>query len=251
MIRGVLFDFDGTLIDTWRLYLESFRRALHPHFQRSLTDEEILRYRPIAERRLLHDVVETKRFTDCFETFLSHYRSLHETHCDGLYDGIRPMLQELKKDGVQLGVVTGKSRDAWEATAFHTQLDHFDVVITDDDVTDPKPHPEGLFAALRATDLDSSEVLYLGDSLLDCRAAHAAMIRFGAVLWSKSLEELPAFRSGIADLGEAVFLSKPSAVLDVVRTLNEHGIDRSDVPSFPHFLRLSCLLWKFVRHSLS
>ena len=44
----VLFDFDGTLIDTWRLYLESFRRSLSPHFNRLLSDAEILEYQPSA-----------------------------------------------------------------------------------------------------------------------------------------------------------------------------------------------------------
>ena len=51
-----MLDFDGTLIDTWRLYLESFRRSLQPHFQRLLSDPEILAYQPVAERRLSGEV---------------------------------------------------------------------------------------------------------------------------------------------------------------------------------------------------
>jgi beta-phosphoglucomutase-like phosphatase (HAD superfamily) len=72
LIHGVLFDFDGTLIDTWRLYLESFRRSLEPHFQRLLTDPEILHYHPIAEQRLLRDIVHHERFTEYFESCIYH-----------------------------------------------------------------------------------------------------------------------------------------------------------------------------------
>lgn len=220
MIRGVLFDFDGTLIDTWRLYLESFRRSLTPHFERSLTDQEILQYQPIAERRFLGDIVKPERFSDYFSTFLSHYRSLHDTHCDGVYDGIRPMLHDVREEGLKVGVVTGKSRHAWETTSFHAQLDPFDIVITDDDVAEPKPHPEGLLAALHAMGLHASEALYCGDSLHDCRAAQAAKIRFCAVLWSKSEKEKQSFQKAVGEVGEAVFCSEPSTVLAVVRTLN-------------------------------
>lgn len=222
MIHGVLFDFDGTLIDTWRLYLESFRRSLEPHFQRLLTDTEILHYHPIAERRLLRDIVHHERFTEYFESFLSHYRVLHKTHCDGLYDGVGHLLSELTRRGYRLGIVTGKSRRAWEMTALHAQLDSFDVVITDDDVTHPKPHADGLHAALRAMRLEPSQTFYIGDSLYDCRAAHAAKIRFGAALWSKSRQELPAFREAVAALGDAVFCSKPRDVLDTILGLNDH-----------------------------
>lgn len=63
----MLFDFDGTLIDTWRLYLESFRRSLEPHFKRLLTDPEILEYQRIAERRLLQQIVEQAHVNDYFD----------------------------------------------------------------------------------------------------------------------------------------------------------------------------------------
>jgi HAD superfamily hydrolase (TIGR01549 family) len=214
LIRAVLFDFDGTLIDTWRLYLESFRRSLEPHFQRLLTDLEILAYRPIAERRLLQGLVETGRFEEYFQSFLSHYRSLHDTHCDGLYPGTRKMLNGLRDHGYKIGIVTGKSRDAWNLTWNHSHLEPFDVVLTDDDVQQPKPHPHGLLAALRAMEVEPAQALYIGDSLLDCQAAHAAKIRFGAALWSKSPEEMDTFRNAVDALGDAHCFSTPHAVVD-------------------------------------
>ena len=218
----MLFDFDGTLIDTWRLYLESFRRSLEPHFKRLLTDPEILEYQPIAERRLLREIVEQAHFSDYFASFLSHYRSLHETPCDGLYPGTVELLNGLRAEGYVLGVVTGKSREAWTMTFGHSKLAPFDAVVTDDDVTHPKPHPEGLLAALKIMDVEPSHANYIGDSVFDCRAAHAAKIRFGAALWSKSMQEVDTFRKAIGMLGDAQYFSSPSSVFEGLKAWIDH-----------------------------
>ena len=218
----MLFDFDGTLIDTWRLYLESFRRSLEPHFKRLLTDPEILEYQPIAERRLLREIVEQAHFSDYFACFLSHYRSLHETHCDGLYLGTVELLNGLRAEGYVLGVVTGKSREAWTMTFGHSKLAPFDAVVTDDDVTHPKPHPEGLIAGLHTMDVEPSHAIYIGDSIFDCQAAHAAKIRFGAALWSKSTHEVDTFRKAIGMLGDAQYFSSPYFVFEGLKAWIDH-----------------------------
>jgi HAD superfamily hydrolase (TIGR01509 family) len=213
MTRCVLFDFDGTLIDTWRLYLESFRRALEPHFNRLLSDGEILDLHPTAERRLLRRVVEDIRLADYFESFLSHYRAVHDAFLDGLYPGVPAMLADLQADGYVLGVVTGKSRAAWNTTFSKSGLQAFDVVVTDDDVMHPKPDPEGLMTALKAVNVRPSEAFYIGDSLLDCEAACAARISFGAALWSKQTFEQDAFVAAVERLGIREVFKDPSAVV--------------------------------------
>ncbi len=97
MNQGVLFDFDGTLNDTWLLYLESFRRSLEPHFNRLLSDAEIVEYQPSAERRLLPRLVEEAHFNRYFESFLARYGSLDETHNDGPCPGVHEMLADWRR----------------------------------------------------------------------------------------------------------------------------------------------------------
>ncbi len=133
------------------------------------------------------------------------------------------MLNGLRAEGYALGIVTGKSRDAWNTTFEHSKLEHFDVVITDDDVAHPKPHPEGLVAALRVMDVEPSHAIYIGDSLLDCQAAHAAKIRFGAALWSKSAEEVITFREAIGAVCDAYYFSNPPTVLEGLTRWDERG----------------------------
>lgn len=214
MKRCALFDFDGTLIDTWRLYLESFRRTLKPYFNRLLSDTEILDLYPTAERRLLRRIVDEERFSGYFESFLVHYHSLHETLNDGLYPGVQEMLNRLRERGYLLGIVTGKSRDAWAMTFAGSGLEKLDVVITDDDVMHPKPNPEGLMAALEALNVAPSQALYVGDSLLDGEAAKAAQVPFGAALCSKAGHEQKPFTAAAQTLGARACFFHPAQIVE-------------------------------------
>lgn len=222
MSRSILFDFDGTLNDTWRLYLESFRRALEPHYG-VLSDDQIIEYGPSAERRFLQRMIAEHHYPECYDSFMSHYCALHDAMNDGLYAGVSEMLAELRRTGHRVGIVTGKSRKAWETTYAKSGLEPFDVVITDDDVAHPKPDPEGLLKALEMLNGRSAEALYVGDSLLDYRAARTARIAFGAALWSKQPDERAAFAAAVGEQGGAALFAQPSDVVPhVLHVLPHH-----------------------------
>jgi phosphoglycolate phosphatase/pyrophosphatase PpaX len=96
------------------------------------------------------------------------------------------MLAALRSAGIPLGVVTSKGRRAWEVTTVRIDLGDFAVVVTEDDVREPKPHPEGLLAAAAALGLPPAEVAYVGDSTGDLQAGRAAGMPVGAALWPKT-----------------------------------------------------------------
>jgi pyrophosphatase PpaX len=186
---AILFDVDGTLIDTYRLYLESYRRALHPYLGYLPSVEEFIARRPASERHLLAGWIGEESAAACRAEMSRHYEELHAALCEGMYDGVREMLSALRAAGVPVGVVTGKGRHAWEVTANAVDLGDFDIVITDDDVTEPKPHPGGLVAAATAMAVDRARTLYIGDSMVDMEAAGLAGMRIGAALWPKTAPE--------------------------------------------------------------
>ena len=184
--RAILFDLDGTLIDTFWLYAESFRRALAPYLGHTPTDEEMIARGPGSERSFFTRWLGEEQGLRCHADFTRHYEELHRALHEGIYDGVREMLAALRTAGYPLGLVTGKGRHAWQVTEREMDLGDFAVVVTDDDVTAPKPDPEGLIAAARALGFPPGDVVYVGDSAIDVQAGRAAGMRTAAVLWPKT-----------------------------------------------------------------
>ena len=210
-MRALLFDVDGTLVDTYRLYLESYRRALAPHLGYAPADEEIVARSPSSENRFLADWVGAERAAECRAAVRRHYEELHGALCEGLYEGVREMLDHLRSAGIPLGVVTGKGRRAWEVTERALGLGEFAAVVTDDDVEEPKPHPGGLLAAAARLGAAPAETVYVGDSLSDLEAGRRAGMRVGAALWPKSAPgEREAFLGRIRPLAPDWTFERPS-----------------------------------------
>lgn len=211
--RAILFDLDGTLIDTWQLYAESFRRALAPYLGHTPTDEEMIARGPGSERSFLLGWLGTDDGERSHADFGRHYEALHGALHEGIYDGVPEMLAALRAAGYPLGVVTGKGRHAWQVTDREMGLGDFTVVVTDDDVAAPKPDPQGLLAAAEALGLPPGDIVYVGDSLSDLEAARAAGMRTAAVLWPKTAEgEAERFVKKVEPLEPGWVFARPADV---------------------------------------
>ncbi len=220
MIRGVLFDLDGTLIDTWDLYVEAYIRSLEPFVGHRLTLEGLVRLRPNSELRLLRRATPGTDVRATHDEFLRQYRSLHRTHFGGVYPGVLDLLGALRAKGLRIGIVTGKSRGAWEITAAEANLGPFDVVVNDEDVAEAKPDPAGLVLALDQLEIGAGQAIYVGDSVTDAKAARAAAVRFAAALWPKAQAELPEFLGQVRVVGAWAELSEPGSLIAI---LEEHS----------------------------
>lgn len=214
-ITAILWDLDGTLISTKRLYLEAYRRALAPYVGRVLTDEEILGDRSRSEIRYLKSKA-LEQYDACLRDFQQHYAALHETHFGGVYPDVVDVLEKLRGRGFRMGIVTGKSRSSYEVGLATANLGQFDVLVMDDDVDEPKPHPEGILAALNALQIDASEAIYIGDSITDIEAAHAAGTTAAAALWSRSESERGRFVERMKASRGTHLLHVPADVFDVL-----------------------------------
>ncbi len=213
---GVLWDLDGTLISTKKLYLECYRRALAPYVGRTLSDDELLALDPRSETRLLREQAPDA-LEACLRDFAQHYAELHGELFGGIYPGVIETLQELRARSVKMGIVTGKSRSAFEITVARIELGPFDVVILDDDVNEPKPHPQGLQAAIARVRLNPQRVIYVGDSASDVRAALAAGAQPGVALWSRRPEKRVEFAQRMLAEGDVLLLESPADVLPLAR----------------------------------
>lgn len=213
MISGILFDLDGTLIDTWELYREAYRYVVQPYVRKTLTSEDIRGSKPTPEREFIKRCVPEKEREQAFRRFLTHYSNFHDSFFGGTYEGVEDMLDQLRNSGYPLGIVTGKSRAAWKITNQKCDLGNFDVMITDDDVDQYKPNIECLQTAINQMKLENTEILYVGDHLRDFEMAQKAGTPFAAVLWSKSPEEQSEFRDELKDDEVMWFFEHPEELL--------------------------------------
>ena len=115
------------------------------------------------------------------------YREYHTAYHDQMvqpYPGIHEAVSQLRRLPVKLAIVTSKGRQATERGLRRCALDgYFDVVITVDDVTEYKPHPAPVIAALDRLSSPASEAVLVGDSPHDVQSGRSAGVRTAAALW--------------------------------------------------------------------
>ncbi|MGF9710432.1 pyrophosphatase PpaX [Paenibacillus naphthalenovorans] len=184
MIRTILFDLDGTIIDTNELIIQSFLHAFEGVGPEPLTRERIV---PNMGRPLIEQMVYFSG-REQVEDLVAKYREFNISRHDELvkeFPYVRETLARLHAAGVKLGVVTSKIRRTTEMGLRLTGMfDLFGTIVTVDDVTKPKPDPEGIRKALRDLEADASAAIMVGDSHYDIEAAHQADIRSVGVSWS-------------------------------------------------------------------
>jgi pyrophosphatase PpaX len=178
----VVFDLDGTLIDTIPLILESHRHATRTVLGRELPDDLLLSGigRPLLAQM---QVFDPERYQELFDA----YRTWNHANTERLlrrFDGIDDVLLRLERAGLRLGIVTSKSRDAVDlAFRIIPAAVTFEAVVTIEDTSRHKPEPEPILLALERLGGDPDDAVYVGDAPYDVQAARAAGCAAVAVTW--------------------------------------------------------------------
>jgi pyrophosphatase PpaX len=178
----VLFDLDGTVIDSGAIILASMRHAAKEVLGEEPPDELLMAAvgGPGLEAQM--QALAPDRVDELVTVYRAHNEPLHEQLmcCAGIDD----LLVRLKDEGRRLGIVTAKRR-ATVALAFDVlPLEHlFETVVGGDETKGHKPDPEPLLLAAERMGADPKECAYVGDSPFDIRAAKAARMFAVAVTW--------------------------------------------------------------------
>ncbi|MGC8515553.1 MAG: HAD family hydrolase [Thermoplasmata archaeon] len=210
MIRAVLFDMDGTLLDSEGLSSEATDFGVHAMTGRHLTEEEnrSLTGRPV--KKVLEEWFPDKSHS-IYEAGIGYYRSrLGEI---SPYPGIKKLLDDLKSK-YQMGIVTSTHREqAIEILSKVGLLEYFRFIIGQDDTMMNKPDPEPVLLAMNRLGVSREDCIFVGDQPYDIIAAHEAGIIAAAATWG----------SGKKDVLELYhpdyFLGRPDELLDLLRTL--------------------------------
>jgi len=182
-LKYLIFDVDGTLVDTIGLILQTFHQTLRILKMPDLSDEEILSQigRPL---HLQMRDLDWMREGELFALYSRLYRKNHDQLAKSI-PGVKEALAVLKERGYRMAVVTSKRSLSTRSDLKYFGLDtFFEVVVAADDTRHHKPHPEPVLAALDLLGAEPEESTYIGDSPYDLRSAHGAGVLAGAVEWS-------------------------------------------------------------------
>ncbi|HAG44814.1 MAG TPA: pyrophosphatase PpaX [Clostridium sp.] len=173
MIKAILFDLDGTLINTNTLILESFKYVLNNSLGVKVGDDELIRYfgEPLSYTMSKYCEEKTEELGNAY---IEYCATIHDDYTEG-YDGVEEALIELKNRGYKLAVVTSKRRNtALRGLRLFDLEKYFDVIVTPEDTTKHKPNPEPVLKALELLDVKSEEAIMIGDSHNDILSGKAA-----------------------------------------------------------------------------
>lgn len=206
----VLFDLDGTLIDSGPLILASFRYATRTVLDRAIPDEVLMAgvggHGIEAQMR----VFDEERVDELVRVYREHNQRIYREV--RAFDGILAALKRLHGQGRTMGVVTVKSRPTVDVTFQVLPLrGFFRTVVAAEDTVRHKPDPEPLRIALERLGVGAATAVYVGDSPFDIRAAKAAGMTAIAVSWG-GIHPLSRLEAEEPDL----VVDEPAQLVDVL-----------------------------------
>jgi len=210
--RVVLFDLDGTLLNSIEFILECFRHSFEVCGLPPKPDAYWKRTIGTPIRQQLDD---WEYGAEKLEEVLTAYRHHNSTYHDeriAAYDGVKDLLIALTQQGIRIGVVTSKSRAGARRGLETTGLSPFvHELVSVDDVTRGKPDPEPVLTAVARFRADPGRTFFVGDSIHDMLSGRAAEVRTVAALWG------PFERSHLEPGDPEFWCERPGDVLPVVR----------------------------------
>ena len=205
----VLFDLDGTVVDSGSIILASMRHATREVLGEDYADEELMQAvgGPGLEAQMA--VFAPDQVDELVRVYRAHNEPLHDEleACAGM----ESVLVRLHEEGRRLGVVTAKRRSTVELAFARVPLAHlFETIVGGDETERHKPDPEPLLLAAKRMGANPAETAYVGDSPFDVMAAKAAGMHAIAVTWGRIHDRARLEQAG------------PDAIVDTAVELLEH-----------------------------
>lgn len=196
--RAILFDLDGTLIDTTDLILQCFEHSWRSVCGRTHAPEALLRTFGIPLREAMQQLLEAfdpdqSHSDEVVERLLVSYREFNSANHDRLaggFDGVGAVLHELRSRGYLIGVVSSKTRELGNRGLKLCLLDRcVDVTVFLEDTSRHKPAPDPILKALDLLKAPAALSAYVGDSPHDLVAGRSAGVQTIAAMWGPGRRE--------------------------------------------------------------
>ncbi|HET7580558.1 MAG TPA: HAD family hydrolase [Bacillales bacterium] len=188
MLKTVIFDFDGTLADTLPIIFKAFQHIFKTYRSENVSPEAIIRMFGLTEEGIIRE-----NFTpDLAETVITDFHHFYQDHHDTWVkrsQEIEDLLHFIKAKGLNLAIMTGKGRATLDLSLKALEMeDLFDMTVTGDEVSKPKPDPEGILKIMRALNTSPDEAIFIGDSNNDICAGKSAGVETIGVQWLENYQ---------------------------------------------------------------
>lgn len=216
MINTVLFDFDGTLVNTNDVIIASWQHTYMYYLGR---EESLEKITACFGEPLLLTMEREFPEVDPRES-AEVYRNFQKENADELvkiFPGIEELLESLKTDGFRMGVVTSRTRESAQRYMDMFGIgDYFEEMVSCDDTDIHKPNPEPILLCLKKMGITAEEALMVGDSPFDIKCANNAGVKSVLVGWRITGDG----QTLIDDAREDFTISEPSELVGVLKRLN-------------------------------
>lgn len=208
----VLFDLDGTLIDSADLIVESYQHAFRTHGLTVRSREEILAGMGTPLRAVFRTMTADEGAIDQWIATYRAYNLLHHDARVQAYPGVVEMIGQVRDCGCRLGLVTSKNRSgALRGLALIGLQDAMEIVVGADDVEHPKPDAEPVERALQLLDMPADSCLFVGDSHHDVLCGRNAGVRTAGITWG------PFDRRHLEQVNPDYYCDTPADVVRIVQ----------------------------------
>ncbi len=214
---ALLFDLDGTLIDSIDLLVDCMEAAFADRTRRPTRAQWIAGIGTPLRTQL----AEWCEGAADIQTVVEQYRAHQDLHLEpmtSLFPGVAETLAWARTAGHATAIVTSKGRGMTDRSLRHVGLDHaFDAIVTFEETTGHKPLPDPVFLALERLEINADRALFVGDSPHDMGAGRAAGVRTGAALWG------PFTRDELAGTNPTYWMTRIAELPDIVKGFDRLG----------------------------
>ncbi len=220
MIKAVLFDLDGTLVNTLSDLALSVNYVLKKAGFPERPTQNFKQYAgngnaKMIERALPEEARNEELVLKLRDEFFEHYKA-HCTDTSSAYDGIMDLLDKLREMGIKCCIVSNKAQSMCDEVVPKVFGDKFtfDVVVGQRDDIPAKPQPHMAYVAMNEIDVNADECFFVGDSYTDMMTGGSAGNVSVGVLWGFRDEK------ELRDAGARFIVKKPSEILDLINEIN-------------------------------
>ena len=185
-VKAIIFDLDGTLLDTLQDLMDAVNEALRAHGMKQRSLEEVRSFVGNGIARLMERSVEEGTSAEKVQRVLETFQGYYQEHCNDktdAYPQIRLLLQELSQRGIQMAIVSNKVDAAVKALNQIYFKDYIPVAIGESEQVKRKPAKDALVMAMQQLGVAPEHVVYVGDSDVDIQTAKNAGVDCISVTW--------------------------------------------------------------------